>query len=63
MEETICFKKGAKYIELASAPYGMELELAKNMGVVVQLEAGIPGRYFPESAAKAILYAFEGEEH
>jgi hypothetical protein len=29
----------------------------------VQIEQGLPGRYFPASAAKAILRAFEGEEH
>lgn len=61
-EEISCIKQGAKYIELASPPYGMDLERAKRMGVDVQLEAGIPGRYFPASAAKAALHAFEGEE-
>lgn len=61
-EEIACIKQGAKYIELASSPYGTDLERAKKMGVDVQLEPGIPGRYFPASAAKAALHAFEGEE-
>jgi dipicolinate synthase subunit A len=54
--------KGAKYIELASPPYGMDMELAIRNEVDVQIEPGIPGRLFPASAAKAILRAFEGEE-
>jgi dipicolinate synthase subunit A len=54
--------KSSKIIELASAPYGMDMELAKKLGVSVQLEPGLPGRYFPDSAAKAMLHAFEGEE-
>lgn len=60
--ETACMKKGAKYIELASPPYGTDMESAKSMGIDVQMEPGIPGRFFPASAAKAILRAFEGEE-
>jgi dipicolinate synthase subunit A len=54
--------RDAKIIELASAPYGMDMELAKKLGVKVQIEPGLPGRYFPYSAAKAVLHAFEGEE-
>ncbi|MDD5016486.1 MAG: dipicolinate synthase subunit DpsA [Eubacteriales bacterium] len=60
--ELKCIKKGAKIIELASSPYGMDMELAKKLGVCVQIESGLPGRYFPASAANAILYAFEREE-
>jgi len=40
----------------------MDLELAKIMGVNVQMESGLPGRFFPASAANAVLRAFEGEE-
>lgn len=61
-EELSAVKPGAKYMELASPPYGADLAAAKTMGVDVQLEPGIPGRYFPASAAAAILHAFEGEE-
>ena len=55
-------RKGAKVIELASAPFGMDIELAKNMGVDVQVESGLPGRYFPTSAAAAVMRVFEREE-
>lgn len=61
-DELKYINRESKVIELASAPYGMDMELAKKMGVNVQLEPGLPGRYFPVSAAKAILHVFEGEE-
>lgn len=54
-------KRDARFIELASPPYGMDMEMAKKSGVNVQIESGLPGRYFPASAAGAILRAFEGE--
>jgi hypothetical protein len=38
------------------------MEMINSMGVDAQMEPGIPGRFFPASAAKAILRAFEGEE-
>jgi len=59
--ELRCVGKDSRIIELASPPYGMDMELAKNLGVCVQLEQGLPGRYFPVSAARAVLHAFEGE--
>ena len=55
-------RPGAVYMELASSPYGADIELAKEMGIDVQMEQGLPGRYFPVSAAKAILHAVESEE-
>ena len=55
-------RPGVVYMELASSPYGADIELAKDMGLNVQLEQGLPGRYFPVSAAKAILHAVESEE-
>lgn len=61
-KELMCINKSAKIIELASAPFGLDMELAKKLGVCVQHEPGIPGRYFPASAALAMLHAFEGEE-
>jgi dipicolinate synthase subunit A len=61
-EELKSISKGSRIIELASAPYGTDMELAKKLGVSVQLEPGLPGRYFPASAARAMLHAFEGEE-
>jgi dipicolinate synthase subunit A len=58
-----CVKRDARFIELASPPYCMDMDMAKKSGISVQIEQGLPGRYFPASAAKAILRAFEGEEH
>lgn len=46
-------------IELASPPYGMNLELARHMGVHVRLESGVPGRYAPMNAGAALFDALE----
>ena len=62
-EELSCIRRDALVIELASAPYGMEMEQAQTMGVGVHIESGLPGRIFPDSAALAILDAFERKEH
>lgn len=61
-EELLLIRNDATVIELASPPYGMDIELAKQMGVNVRIEGGLPGRYFPASAARAMLHAFEREE-
>jgi dipicolinate synthase subunit A len=58
-----CIREGVLVMELASAPYGMDLEKAEKMGVDVRIESGLPGRVFASSAALAILHAFEREEH
>lgn len=58
-----CIRKDTLVIELASAPYGMDMQEAEKMGVDVRIEAGLPGRVFPSSAALAMLHAFEREEH
>jgi dipicolinate synthase subunit A len=55
-------RPGVMLMELASPPYGMDMALAKELGVNVRLEQGLPGRYFPASAASAILHALESEE-
>ncbi len=55
-------RSGAQYIELASSPYGTDIEAAKKTGACVYLEQGLPGRYFPVSAALAMLKVFEREE-
>ncbi len=52
-------RRGATLMELASPPYGADLKLAADMGVNVCMEQGIPGRYFPVSAARAMLRVFE----
>lgn len=42
-------------MELASVPYGVDMEKAAQMGIQVQIEGGLPGRYCPEDAARAWL--------
>ena len=52
-------KNTAFLIELASKPYGFNMEQAKRMGIHACLESGIPGRYCPESAARALFRYIE----
>lgn len=49
----------ALVIELASPPYGMNMELARHMGVSVALESGLPGRYAPMNAGAALFDVLE----
>ena len=46
-------------IELASAPYGCNEELASRLGVRVRIEGGLPGRYAPMEAGDALFGALE----
>lgn len=50
-------KKEAMIIELASAPYGVDMELAARMGIQVCVEGGLPGRYAPLDAGAALFDA------
>ncbi len=61
-EELKSIPEAARVIELASPPYGLDLPRAKELGLNVRIEAGLPGRYFPVSAASAMLCVFEREE-
>ena len=45
---------GARLIELASAPYGFDPAAAEELGTTVTLAAGLPGKYAPASAARAV---------
>ena len=47
-------QKDAWIMELASAPFGLDFEEAKNLGVHAELASGIPGRFFPETAGYAV---------
>ena len=49
----------ALVIELASPPYGMNIELAKHMGVNVAVEGGLPGRYAAMDAGAALFDALQ----
>lgn len=46
-------------IDLASAPYGIDLNAAKRCGIQAWREGGIPGRYAPRTAAAILLQYFE----
>ena len=52
-------RKGALLMDTASAPYGVNLEEAKQLRIHAWRENGIPGRYCPQTAAKRILDAIE----
>ena len=54
-EALCCVRPGALLIELASPPYGIDQEAANALGLRCRLESGLPGRYCPLSAAKALL--------
>lgn len=45
----------ALIIDLASPPYGVDLEAAQSLGLRAWREPGLPGRYCPFSAAWALL--------
>lgn len=49
----------ALLIDLASPPYGIDLRAAWRLGLRAWREPGLPGRYCPRSAARALLNAME----
>lgn len=49
--------QNARIIDLASPPYGVDLEAAHALSLRAWREPGLPGRYCPENAARAILDA------
>ncbi len=54
-EETLRrFKAGTWLLELASAPYGFDREIAETIGLRCALLPGLPARYAPVSAAGAL---------
>ena len=48
---------GALLIDLASPPYGFDLDAARSLNLHACREPGLPGRYCPLSAARAIYSA------
>lgn len=49
-------------LDLASPPYGIDLEAAKELGIEAWREPGLPGRYAPETAAAAMLALIEEKD-
>ncbi len=54
-EELTMARPDALLIDLASAPYGIDLETARGMGLRAWREGGIPGHYCPQTAAQLLL--------
>lgn len=55
-EDELCYaKKDAVIMELASAPYGIDMHAAEMLGLKVHIEGGLPGRYCPMDAARVWL--------
>lgn len=52
--------KSAFIFDLSGAPYGADIEEAKQKGIFIQREGALPGRYAPESAAKAMYKSIAG---
>lgn len=60
-----CADRNAIIIDLASPPYGVDLEAAQELNLRAYREPGLPGRYCPLSAARAIynsVLRWEGVE-
>lgn len=55
-------EKDVMILDLASPPYGVDLKAAWENGLRAWREPGLPGRYCPESAAKAIIRAIDRAE-
>ncbi len=52
---------GAQLYELASPPYGIDLDAARLLNLSIHVESGLPGRYCPRSAAETLLDYLERE--
>lgn len=46
--------KNATLIEIASAPYGIDFDAAKRLGINTIKASALPGRFFPKEAGEAI---------
>ena len=52
-------KANVTIFELSSYPYVFDMDYARAKGMDIRIEAGLPGRFFPKSAAKAIYKSFK----
>lgn len=48
-------RRDAQIIELASPPYGVDFDAAERLHKRVRLESGLPARYAPKAAARAVV--------
>ena len=53
-------RPGVPVIDLASPPYGVDLQAAQRLGVRAWRESGLPGRYCPAAAARLMAETVEG---
>ncbi|MBO5333697.1 MAG: hypothetical protein J6B37_06250 [Clostridia bacterium] len=53
-ESIVNMKKECKIIELASAPFGLDFDLAQKHGIDVVKALGLPGKYTPKTAGEII---------
>ena len=57
MEELSRVSRNAVVLDLSGAPYGLDLDAAKRLGLNARRESALPGRYAPESAARCLYRA------
>ncbi len=54
-----CLPSDAQVIDLASAPYGVDFDAAKRLGIAARIEPSLPGRYAPRYAGGVLLEVIE----
>lgn len=61
LDETLLgqVNKDTPLMELASAPYGIDMDAARALGLRIYLDSSLPGKVAPRSAAAYILHAVE----
>lgn len=52
-------RKDVRIFDLASPPYGVDFQAAEAAGLWIRRERGVPGRYCPQAAARAIAQAMK----
>lgn len=57
LEELRYVSRSAVVIDLSGAPYGLDLDAAKRLGLNARREGALPGRYAPETAARCLYRA------
>ncbi len=65
-DELMRLSRSALLIDLSGAPYGVDMAECESLRLNARRESGVPGKYCPESAAKAmyraVLRAMDGGE-